>query len=137
MKSAKLEISPSSLSTFRQRLRQVMFQVDEEAQVGLASAADHAFAMAQANTPRVTGALASSGKVTDHSFGASLRRTISYGDSTINPVSLQPTSEYAVRVHEEMHEKHPNSYKWLERSINQYGQESFITDLAAALRRTL
>lgn len=137
MKQAKLTISSTSLSTFRQSLRQAAAAVEMSASEGLAEAADHAFAIVQSRTPRVTGSLAASGHVTDQSEGTYLRRTISYGDGTINPESRRPTSEYAAVVHEVYHPMHPNSYKWLERSILEYGQESFIVDLANTLRRAL
>ena len=62
---------------------------------------------------------------------------ISFGDDSVNPINHKKTAEYAPIVHEVYNEKHPSSYKWLERTVNAYGNESYITDLASAIRSVL
>lgn len=91
----------------------------------------------QAAVPRVTGALASSGSVVSTDIGAIVSRTIGYGSSKANPRTGLPTEEYAIKVHEMFNPKHPKSYKWLERTLRDYGKEAYIQELASTIRATL
>lgn len=89
------------------------------------------------NTPRITGTLARSGRLTDKSTGDYLHSIISFGDDSVNPQNHKKTAEYAPIVHEVYNERHPGSYKWLEKTVNAYGREHFIADLAAAMSSAL
>lgn len=97
-------------------------------------AADKVFTSAQEKVPRVTGALADSGKVTRDDSGALLRRIVSYGSSERNPRTHRPTSSYAVYKHEIPVAGHMQGYKWLERALREYGKDSYVRDLASNLR---
>lgn len=134
---ASLKLTPASITSFKQSLTATTLRVTDAADASLGNAASRAFAAAQSRTPRVTGALAASGQLSSSNSGNLLRRTISYGDSTTNPRTGIATSEYAARVHEVFHPEHPNSYKWLEYSIRDYGKEEFMANLAASLRAIL
>lgn len=137
MSDVKLTISPTSLSSFKQSLQFSMQRVIAAADMGMEAAGESAFSAAQDRVPHVTGALASSARLTNQDSASQLKRTISYGDSTPNPKTGRPTSSYAIYVHEIYRETHPNSYKWLEYAIRQYGRENFLHDLAATLRASL
>lgn len=115
-------------------MRAAQLRVNSASAVSMDAAVNKVFQMAQSRVPRVTGALASSGRTAKSGNQYTLRRTIGYGDSTINPTTGRATASYAVRVHEVFDVAHPGSYKWLETSLREYGQASFITDLAASIR---
>lgn len=132
-----LKLRPADIAVFNQSLELSAQRVINAADAGLDAASSRAFAFAQAKTPRVTGALASSGKLASDNVGLLLRRTISYGDATTNPKTNVATSKYAPMVHEVFNPDHPNSYKWLEYSIREYGKEQFLNDLAASIKSAL
>jgi len=70
------------------------------------------FAQSQLDIPRKTGALASSGKVVHRDTDRIATSIIGYGDSSVNPKTGLPTSEYAVIKHED-----PVNGKWLENAM--------------------
>lgn len=135
--SITLKVNPSSMAAFKQSLLVATQRISAASQTGMANAAEQAFNQVQLKTPRRTGALASSGKLTNQSTSNLLKYTIGYGDSTINPLSGKTTSEYAPMVHEIFNPKHPDSYKWLELSMRAYAHENFLRDLASAIRAAL
>jgi hypothetical protein len=100
-------------------------------------AANRIFARAQDNVPRVTNALANSGKVTKDDSGDRIRRVISYGTSLRNPRTGTRTSSYAVYKHEVPRAGHMKGYKWLEKAMLAYGREEFMSELASRLREGL
>ena len=132
-----MKITSSSQSSFRRGLLEATQRVSSAASVGMERTAAQAFKQVQSRVPRVTGALASSGKVTDQSSLNLLKRTIGYGDSTPNPRTGVATSEYAALVHEVYNPEHPSSYKWLEQAIRSYGRDSFMHELATSIRSAL
>lgn len=135
--SSRLTIKPASLSAFQQKLQQSMSNVSRASSRGMDYALERALNRSQSRVPRVTGALANSVATSKQGNQYYFKRTIGYGSSVINPRSGRPTSEYAVRVHEVYHQQHPNSYKWLERSMREYGQDGYLTDLASYIRSNL
>ncbi len=137
MSGVKMSLTPNSVAAFRQALTASTQRVITAAGNSMDMAIETAFAQAQDRVPRVTGALASSGKISRQDTAALIRRTIGYGDSTPNPRTGKATSTYATQVHEIYRASHPNSYKWLELTIRQYGRESYLHDLAANLRVAL
>jgi hypothetical protein len=137
MKVASLQITPTSVSAFRQSLTAASHRVVNAANNSLDFAASMAFSQAQDRVPRVTGALANSGKVVKQNTASLLRRVIGYGDSSLNPRTGRATSTYAMNVHEVYRAAHPDSYKWLELTIRQYGREAFLHDLALNIRAAL
>lgn len=112
-------------------------RVEGAAQSAFQASSQKLFMQVLNSTPRITGTLARSGRLTDKSTGELLRSVISFGDDSVNPTNHKKTAEYAPIVHEVYNEKHPSSYKWLERTVNAYGNESYITDLASAIRSAL
>lgn len=126
-----------SVAAFRQAVIAAEHRICASAGTSLTEAANTAFNQAQDKVPKVTGALAASGKVTSEDTPTVLRRTISYGDSTPNPRTGRATSSYATQVHEIYRSAHPNSYKWLELTVRQYGHEAYLQDLAANIRLAL
>lgn len=132
-----LQIRPSDIASFRQSLIVATQRVVSAADTGLDAAASQAFTSTQARTPRVTGALVESGQLDSSNTDGLLRRTISYGNSVTNPRTGEATSKYAPVVHEVFNPEHPNSYKWLEYSIRDYGKERFMYDLAASIKSAL
>lgn len=136
MKSG-IDLSPASVQSFVASLQGAAMRVTDASLSGMDSAASRLYERTQASVPRVTGALASSGKVSNQDSGSVLHRIIGYGDKTTNPRTGRATEDYAVRVHEIFHPAHPNSFKWLERTVQQYGSEAFIRELATAIRRAL
>lgn len=137
MKVATMSLTPGSVASFRQSLSAATQRVIAAADASMTLAAETAFTQAQDRVPRVTGALASSGKISNQNTASLLRRTIGYGDSTPNPRTGKATSAYATQVHEIYRASHPNSYKWLELTVRQYGRESFLHTLAVNLRAAL
>jgi len=132
-----MKITTSSQSSFKRSLLETVQRVSSAANVGMEQTAAYAFSQVQARVPRETGALASSGKITDQSSFNLLKRTIGYGDSTPNPRTGISTSEYAPLVHEVFNPEHPNSYKWLEQTLRDYGRNSFMHELASNIRAAL
>lgn len=137
MRVVSLQITPTSVSAFRQSLMAASQRVTKAADNSLDFAASTAFAQAQDRVPRVTGALAGSGKIVKQNTASLLRRVIGYGDSSLNPRTGRATSTYAMRVHEVYRTAHPDSYKWLELAVRQYGREAFLRDLALNIRTAL
>lgn len=74
--------------------------------------AQEIFSISQSNIPRKTGALAASGKVVYQDSSQASTAIIGYGDSSVNPQTGIPTSEYAVAKHED-----PLNGKWLENAV--------------------
>jgi hypothetical protein len=132
-----MSLTPGSVLSFRQALFVATQRVVNAANNSITTAAETAFAQAQDRVPRVTGALASSGKISNQNTASLLRRTIGYGDSTPNPRTGKATSSYATQVHEIYRASHPNSYKWLELTVRQYGTESYLHDLALSIKAAL
>lgn len=132
-----MKITASSQSSFKRALLATTQRVSSAASIGMERTAAQAYQLTQASVPRVTGALAASGKITEQSSFNQLRRTIGYGDSTPNPRTGVATANYAPIVHEVFNPQHPNSYKWLERTIRTYGRESFMHELATSIRSAL
>lgn len=132
-----LQIRSADIAAFKQGLNASAQRVISAADTGLDVAASRAFASTQARTPRVTGALLSSGQLQSSNVGERLQRTISYGNHITNPRTGEATAKYAPRVHEVYNPKHPNSYKWLEYAIRDYGKEQFLRDLAANIKSAL
>jgi hypothetical protein len=132
-----MSLTPNSVVSFRQALSVTTQKVIASADNSMDLAVKTAFTRSQNRVPRVTGALASSGKISKQNTATTLRRTIGYGDSTKNPRTGKATSTYATQVHEIYRVTHPDSYKWLELTIRQYGSESYVSDLAANLRTLL
>lgn len=135
--SVGLSISPSSMSGFLTGLREAEARVVMVAQEGMNNAAQQFYDQTQTSVPKVTGALSSSGKVSSQNSGAVLERTIGYGGSNVNPRTRRPTSSYALQVHEIYNGAHPNSYKWLERTLYDFGNETFLRSLAASIGSVL
>lgn len=133
----KTSLRVTGLSAFRQGITAAAQKVEMAANNGLSVVADKAFNEAQVKVPRETGALASSGKISNQDTVGYLQRIISYGNSTINPRTGKPTSDYALYVHEVFDEAHPENYKWLETVVRDYGNSSFIQELASAIRAAL
>lgn len=134
---ASLTISAASITRFQKSMQAAQGRVEEAAKGGFDSVSNKLFMQVLNNTPRITGTLARSGRLTDKSTDSLLHSIISFGDDSINPQNHKKTSEYAPVVHEVYNEKHPSSYKWLERTVNAYGKESFISDLAGAISSAL
>lgn len=132
-----LQISPTSLAAFNANLTTTQEVVTGAAQTGFSDVSSKLFYKVLNNTPRKTGSLAKSGKLSTETTASLLRSVISFGDATANPQNGKKTSEYAVIVHEVYREAHPASYKWLERTVNSYASESMINDLAAAIQSAL
>ena len=137
MSTVTMSLTPGSISSFRQSLAVATQRVVNAADNSMTLAAETAFAQAQDRVPRVTGALASSGKISNQNTASLLRRTIGYGDSTPNPRTGKATSAYATQVHEIYRASQPNSYKWLELTVRQYGTESYLHDLALSIKAAL
>lgn len=137
MSTVTMSLTPGSVTSFRQSLAVATQRVVNAADNSMTLAAETAFAQAQDRVPRVTGALASSGKISNQNTASLLRRTIGYGDSTPNPRTGKATSSYATQVHEIYRASHPNSYKWLELTVRQYGTESYLHDLALSIKAAL
>lgn len=137
MSVVTMSLTPGSVTSFRQALAVTTQRVVNAADNSMTTAAETVFAQAQDRVPRVTGALASSGKISSQNTASFLRRTIGYGDSTPNPRTGRATSTYATQVHEIYRASHPNSYKWLELSVRQYGRDSYLHDLALNVRAAL
>ena len=135
--SLSMQIRPTDIAAFRQSLNVATQRVIRIADSGLDDASSRAFALAQAKTPRVTGALIESGQLSSHNAGDLLQRTISYGNHVVNPITGEPTSKYAPRVHEIYNPMHSRSYKWLEFAVRNYGKERFMHDLAASIKSAL
>lgn len=131
--SIKIDVSAASLASFEAALRMKEAEVTSLANSAMDQAAQKLFENAQSLVPVQTGALRDSGKVTNTDSGKHLERTISYGSANSNPRTGRTTATYAVRVHEVVNKQHPESFKWLERSLNQYSEE-YSQVLAAALR---
>lgn len=134
---ASLQIRAADISAFNQSLNMATQKVVNAADASLDVAASHAFALAQTRTPRVTGALIESARLTPNNTGERLQRTISYGNHVTNPRTGRPTSKYATRVHETFNPKRPNSFKWLEYAVRDYGREQFMNDLASNIKSAL
>ena len=132
-----LRMRTADIAAFKQSLNMATQKIVTAADASLDAAASHACTLAQARTPQVTGALRASARLTPNNAGERLQRTISYGNSVTNPRTGRPTSKYAKRVHETFNPKRPNSYKWLEYAIRDYGKEQFMHDLAANLKSAL
>lgn len=84
----------------------------EASKMAVHETAEVVFAQAQANVPRVTGALAASGKIVHQDTAQAAVSVIGYGDSSTNPRTGIPTADYAVTKHED-----PRNGKWLENAI--------------------
>ena len=135
--SGSLKINSASIATFRQSLMIASQRTTAAANTSMSEIASQAFTTIQAKTPRVTGALSESGQLNNTNSGNQIRRTISYGNSITNPRTGIATSKYAPMVHEIYNPQHPNSYKWLELTLRNFGKEAFMHNLAASLRSIL
>lgn len=132
--SVSLKINPASIASFRQAIMISTQKITAAADTSMSEVASQAFTAIQAKTPKVTGALSESGQLNKTNSGNQIRRTISYGNSIANPRTGTATSEYAPRVHEIYNPAHPNSYKWMELTLRNFGKEAFMHNLAASLR---
>lgn len=136
MNDVRIEITSSSLQEFTRNLRRKQAEVREVANVELEAIVRQIFAKAQQRVPVVTGALAVSGQISSDNSDDVVQRVISYGNSTRNPVTNQPTAEYAVDRHESYNPAKPESYKWLERTMSEES-DAYVQAIARALRSRL
>ena len=135
--NAKLQIRPADLTAFRIQTQLSQAKVESASRDAFRNTSQKIFAEALNNTPRKTGALASSGNLADKSVTGLLQSVISFGDGTVNPNNHTRTADYAVKVHEEYNAASPGSYKWLEKTINSYGAETYVSELANAIRSAI
>ena len=135
--NAKLQISSADLTGFRIHTQAAQNRVENSTKQAFQQTAQKIFNDALNNTPRQTGALAASGNLADKSTGSFMQYVISFGDSTVNPNSHAQTAEYAIKVHEEFNPASPDSYKWLEKTINSYSTGTFVSELANAIRAAI
>lgn len=131
-----IEISAASLSSFSSNLENISRNTYDTAILALREATEQIFNTAQSRVPVSTGALKSSGKITEEQNGNFLQCTISYGSSIINPKTHRATDLYASKVHETHIRAHPESYKWLYRSL-QENAEAFGQIIASRIRQSL
>ena len=131
-----IEISAASLSSFSSNLGNISRNTYDAAILALREATEYVFNTAQSRVPVRTGALRNSGKITEEQNGNFLQCTISYGSSTINPKTRRATASYANVVHETHIRAHPESYKWLYRSL-QENTEAFGQIIASRIRQSL
>ena len=94
------------------------------------STAESVFNDSQMNMHKVTGALASSGKITYADTDTSAIAYIGYGDSSINPQSGETTASYAVEAHEAF------NGKWLENAMVS-NQDLFRQNLVSGISKAL
>lgn len=127
-------IKSESLSELRSNLGHAIGFMEAMADQSLQGVSEEAFKMALNRTPRRTGALAASARLTENNQGSVKQRIISYGDATVNPETGEQTEHYAVQVHEKFNPAAPESYKWLELALHEFGQERFVNGLAQRLR---
>ena len=132
----RMEISASSLSAFSQDLRAYSQRLQSTSDIALHEVTEQIFKIAQSRVPVATGTLRSSGRITKMSAGDVNQYVISYGTPLLNPKTHRTASSYAVSVHETFNKVHPDSYKWLERSLTQ-NSELFRQSLEALLRNSL
>lgn len=134
---AQLKIAPASISALQVGLLSAEEHILAATRAAFERSSENLFHKAVNSTPRRTGALAHSGQLHDKSSGSLLQSVVSFGTDLTNPENHKKTSEYAVLVHEEYHAEYPDSYKWLERTVNAYGEQQFINDLAEAIASAL
>lgn len=116
-----ISLNISSANTVVNNLYASNAQMLVAANRGIQQTAELILSKAKSALPVMTGALKSSGKISVKEALGQIVRVISFGDSTKGAYGT-PTSEYAIEIHELMMTKHPESYKFLELALLEYGQ---------------
>lgn len=98
------------------KLQHKQEQVRSASRQSVDNVGDTIFQRAQETVPIMTGALHDSGKIDSMGSIDQPSSLISYGDNSIG-YKGQTTASYAVPRHEEPSILHPESYKWLEKSL--------------------
>lgn len=106
------QVDTASFSRLTAKLRQKKNLAIIAGKSAVYETAEAVFNKSQIDIPRKTGALAASGKVAYQDTNQSSTAIIGYGDSSVNPKTGIPTSEYAVAKHED-----PRNGKWLENAV--------------------
>ena len=106
------QVDTASFSRLTAKLRQKKNLAIIAGKSAVYETAEAVFNKSQIDIPRKTGALAASGKVEYQDTNQSSTAIIGYGDSSVNPKTGIPTSEYAVAKHED-----PRNGKWLENAV--------------------
>lgn len=106
------QVDTASFSRLTAKLRQKKNLAIIAGKSAVHETAEAVFNKSQIDIPRKTGALAASGKVAYQDNNQSSTAIIGYGDSSVNPKTGIPTSEYAVAKHED-----PRNGKWLENAV--------------------
>lgn len=106
------QVDTTSFARLTAKLRQKKNLAISAGKSAVHETAEAVFTKSQIAIPRKTGALAASGKVAYEETSQVSGAIISYGDSSVNPNTGIPTSEYAVAKHED-----PRNGKWLENAV--------------------
>lgn len=125
-------MNSSSVTKMCNNLRAQQQDTIDAGTQALNNVAELAHLIAQDETPVMSGALKSSGKITEADTPTRLKRIISYGDSTENPDGV-PTRKYAVT----RHETPGPHYKWLENTVRDVGREILLDEIAKIMRQRL
>jgi hypothetical protein len=136
MSSVHIGMKASSVNNFVGTLYKKEVQVRQAAEQGVRNVADFAFEMAQETAPVVSGALKSTGAVTNATDGDVIKEIISYGTSVTNPQGV-PTADYAVDRHETYNPHKPETYKWLERAVRATGNDLYLSEVARLIGSAL
>jgi hypothetical protein len=115
-----LTIKVTGVDTVMRNLRRIVEGRHDEATVAFKQVLDEDMEKARAIAPKQTGALRSTGKVTEDRSGKSYRAVLSFGGpSTVKTSSGNYYVDYAVRVHEEVEAKRlTGEPKFLQSTVN-------------------
>lgn len=108
----RFQVDTASFSRLTAKLRMKKNLAISAGKSALHETAESVFNKSQLDIPRKTGALAASGKIVYQDANNTSTAIIGYGDSSVNPKTGIPTSEYAVVKHED-----PRNGKWLENAM--------------------
>lgn len=126
-----LQVDTASFSRVTAKLHQKKKFTINAGKSAVHETAESIFSKSQMDIPRKTGALAASGKIVYQDDSQSSSATIGYGDSSVNPKTGIPTSEYAVAKHED-----PRNGKWLENAMLE-STDLYRSNLQDKIRRAL
>lgn len=110
--TVNFQVDTASFSRLTAKLRMKKNLAISAGKSAVHDTAEAIFTQSQIDIPRKTGALAASGKIAYQDTNQSSMAIIGYGDSSVNPKTGVPTSEYAVAKHED-----PRNGKWLENAV--------------------
>lgn len=127
----RLQADTAAMSQLAAKLRQKKNLTIWASKSAVHSTAETIFSKSQITIPRKTGALASSGKVAYQDTDQTSTAIIGYGDSSVNPITGIPTSDYAVAKHED-----PRNGKWLENAVLDCS-ELYRNNLRAEINKSL